>query len=163
MGPRYTRNCAVLRLENPTYLISFLKSDVDREPQKKDRLLKISSVSATKGEVMSDSIALVSVRFWGRKAAESWKAVLEDAEIVYSREFQMPSWWTPKQFLGALYVMSNIHKCWVIQTIRINCGLLSGPCAAVSDVACAFSWTPSELDALLQRYGGNIAVSGGDN
>ena len=161
MGPRPTRNCAVLELDEQTLLFSFLKSDIDRKPLTENRVQKITCVSATKEEGIDQDTVSINMKFWGQKAAESRQSAGDDLVVVYQGKFQMPSSWTPNQFLGALYVLSKDRTSWVIQTISMRCGPVSGPFAAVSDVACAFAWSKTDLDSILQRYGGTAVVTGG--
>jgi len=153
MEPKPTRNVAALVLDSAISLSSMLKTDILREPNTQKRMLKVKAVSAAKGESSFDGVAVMETRFWPEESSKS--------PTTY--EFLVPSWWTPAQFLGALFMQTKDSKCcWVIHCNFVDMGLrVPCPHVSMSGINGALGWSPDEMDHNLRHNGGLSAVRSG--
>jgi len=130
-----------------------LKADILREPNTEKRTLYVMAASAVKKETSPDGVGIMMARFWLKKSSE---------QSTVSHEFPVPSWWTPAQFLGALFVKTKDSKCWVVHCNFVDLGLpLQLPHVSMSGINGALDWSPDEMDCNLRHNGALSAVSGG--
>jgi hypothetical protein len=141
MGPRRSRRQALVHL--PVAKTIF---DVDEFIADQRRLnalpLPINAISTGKrSHHESSQVSELEVHFWVN---------LEDREPYFTQVVLLPSWWTAKMYLAALFQSYAIHECIGIRTQCFQSGSVRPPFRSISIVSSLFSCSEQQLNESLR-------------
>jgi len=156
MGPRATRNIAVLDLPSAVELISMLEGLRFGTNREVTRVVERIECISTGRRIQSErnaQVDFVIVLFWSEKA---------DEILAFVVTVPVPHWWTSQMFLGVVYssILSNRKIC----VLELQCPWSNGvEIITINDLAVKYFMvcTEKSLRAISLVTVGLHLVSGG--
>jgi hypothetical protein len=123
----------------------------------------ITTISAKKTNQI-DGLSRIQVHFYGRSMnQESISATDIEDEHHMQHEMEIPSWWTARDFLAVLYILTVGDIFWLTQVGAFPRGIFPFTLIGITRVQDAFDWSRSEMQHIIRKYGAYVVVRGGNS
>lgn len=166
MASYATRRNAVLSFDKPILLSLLVSEDftatkfIDNESNYSNMLIKtISAKKISNGK----SVSHARVRFHGQSINRLTTSTMNNEQaLLFQHEVEIPTWWTARDFLAVLYILTVGDILWLHQVETFSCGAVPIALVGLSRVSDAFEWSKSELEHIIRMYGAFVVVNGGE-
>jgi hypothetical protein len=158
MGPRVTRNCVIVDFNRAIPLLLGLVNEIyDVTEMRQSQVLPSQDFAFVKGassgrRQIFGAEASLEIHFWTSAASLT---------PAFSIVVHLPSHWTVRMYMGALYVTVRKTSALVPRKVNQSWGSVAGPFVTINEVAFLYHRTTDNILDIINRNDGFANIKGG--